>query len=300
MKFATLAVSILLLAAVGAHADDTSSGSSKQKSQKDIDEEITNARLRAETGSKSKWSFASNIIYSGGPLTNPFTTVRPQLNEGQAAADPTNLQGLLSIKYRATQHDNLNLGIGLQYTPSFTSNAGNVQASSVSAGTPYLVYSHVFAAGGVQHVLSAQFSKYTLSTDVADSKLFGELLLSDESMAKINNSRLSLGAYAFIAQEYYSLGADIPAGATQYQFGFQPVAEYELSDKISLRTVNRWLTYTVTTGHPNKAIFAQPTESLGVGFSLTRDFYLYPNFQWMWSQMNWNKTTLGIQAFINI
>jgi hypothetical protein len=115
MRFQLLILALAFLTPI-AHAQET------QKAQSgDIDDEITNARLRAVTGSKSPFSFWSQFIYYGAAISNPFSTQRPQLNS-QNNADPTTLVGQISGKYRFTEHDSVIAGIGVQYTPAYTDN----------------------------------------------------------------------------------------------------------------------------------------------------------------------------------
>ena len=49
----------------------------KNKVDGDIDQEVTNARMRAESGSKSKFSLSSVLRYTGGPVVRPFGEERP-------------------------------------------------------------------------------------------------------------------------------------------------------------------------------------------------------------------------------
>src|SRR5690606_25493408 len=45
----------------------------------DIDQEITNRKLRAETGSKSKYSISTDWTYNGGTIKDPGSDVRPNV-----------------------------------------------------------------------------------------------------------------------------------------------------------------------------------------------------------------------------
>ena len=52
--------------------------------QEDIDNEITNARMRAESGSKSKHSISASLGYNGGSLNDAFSKTRPAGRRGGA------------------------------------------------------------------------------------------------------------------------------------------------------------------------------------------------------------------------
>lgn len=274
-----------------------------EEAKKDIDDEITNARLRATTGSKKKWSFAGGFGYSGASIKNPTSTERPQLNDGQASADPVSASADLSIKYRMTENDALNFGFGMSYTPEYTKNkiTGEKAKANLGASNPYVSYTRAFKAADVQHVLSASLSKYTLPEDVDDKKLAYSTSVSHTMMAPIGNSKAELGLYTFIGGELYSeANPSSTDGRTAYQFGLNPIFEYAFSDTVSFRTVSRWLTWTVLDNDYERGYLAGITQSMGVGFAVSRDIYLYPNMQWKWSQVNADQTTVGFSANINL
>ncbi len=274
---------------------------------KDIDDEITNARLRATTGAKKKLSIASSFSYSGAAITNPLSTERPQLNDGLASADPAKANADISLKYRLTDNDHLNLGFGVDYTPEYTADkaTGRKQTSRTNASSPSLVYSRVFKAGGIQNVLSAGVSKYTAKEDL-DTNLNYQASVSHTMMAPIGSSKAEIGIYTYFAQEFYSKLDEGQAergnekNTTSHQVGIMPIFEYAFSDKVSFRTVSRWLTWTVMNSDKDRGFIAGQTQSMGIGYAVTRDVYLYPNMQWKWSSLNANQTTVGFSANINL
>jgi hypothetical protein len=272
------------------------------KAGKDIDDEITNARLRATTGSKKKLSIASSFSYAGAAITTPLSTERPQLNDGLAAADPARLNAEISLKYRLTENDHLNLGFGIDYTPEYVSNktTGAKQTARTNASSPSLSYSRVFKAGIAQNVLSAGVTKYTAKEDM-DNNLNYQVALSHTIMAPIGSSKAEIGLYSFFGQEFYSkLDDGQSAETTSHQIGIMPVFEYAISEKASFRTVSRWLTWTVMNNDKERGTLAGQTQSMGIGYAVTRDVYLYPNMQWKWSRLTADQTTVGFSANINL
>ena len=123
--------------------------------RKDIDEEITNKKLRASTGSKSLISLKSSFNYNGGSINAPLSQERPQLSPGTTNPEPTKLSGTISAKYRVSDHDSLSLGIGVGWlTPTYQGQKGQVE-------NPVLDYSRAFKVGIVQNVIEASIVKYT-------------------------------------------------------------------------------------------------------------------------------------------
>src|ERR1035437_5740298 len=72
----------------------------KNKVAGDIDEEISNAKLRAESGSKSKYSLSTTIQYTGGAISSPFAAERPNLSGLPGMQTLSSLSGRLNGRYR--------------------------------------------------------------------------------------------------------------------------------------------------------------------------------------------------------
>ena len=157
-------------------------------------------------------------------------------------------------------------------------------------------YGRVFKAGGIQNVLDASVSKYTAQEDL-NEKLNGELNLSHTMMGSVLNPKLEIGLSTYFSQEIYSQS---PSTIQMYQVALNPILEYAFTDKLSFRTVYRWLTYTSLTDEKNTYKLGKQTESMGLGYAVTRDVYIYPNMQWSWSAISADKTTVGVAANINL
>ena len=79
----------------------------------DIDDEITDARLRAQLGSKSVWSFKSSLAYSGGSIQDPLNSVRPNYRASATIESMTSLSGDVGVNYRAGERNNISFGTGV-------------------------------------------------------------------------------------------------------------------------------------------------------------------------------------------
>jgi len=267
--------------------------------KKDIDDEITNAKLRAATGSKKLISVSSSLAYAGASILNPTSTERPQLNSGSNAADPTNLSGNIALKYRATDHDNISLGFGVQYTPAFVKNrqTGEKASASTTASSPYLDYSRVFRAADIQNVVSATISKYTLKEDIEDAKLNYSVGLSHSFMVGVGDSKFEVGMASGLGQDIYS---EYMAGSYEYNLSFSPILEYAFTDKASFRTVYRAVNMSTKVDDNARWKTADTSQSMGFGYAITRDVYVYPNMQWKWNRVASDATTVGFSTNINL
>lgn len=285
------------------------SGTSKMKAgeatqsadRKDIDDEITNARMRATTGSKSKWSVATSFGYTGSTIEKPFEEHRPRLMQGTSTVN-TSIDGAVSVKYRLNDHNNLNAGIGVTYvTPGYSDQKWNVD-------TPFVAWSHVGKLGNLQSVVSAQFSYY--STDEyrgQGNNLDYNVDLSHTILGSVGVTGLEVGIAYGINNDFYTDGpfaGDVKGGSTRrtdYTLAAYPFMEYAFNDMFSFRTVYRGLSFIhFRDEDAGQFRHVDPTQSVGVGMALTRDIYLYPNVQWVWGDIRADKTNVALSTNINL
>jgi len=297
MRRVLFALAILSQSLFAQAADGIESGSSSKiempseikSKRKDIDIEITNSRLRAQTGSKSLYSVQTSFTYNGGSIQDPIGSTRPQLSPGTVENDPTKLMGRIAAKYRATDHDNISLGFGVGWlTPGYNGQKGQSE-------NPYVGYNRVFKSGDIQNIFEIYVQKYTAQSSVANMLNY-ESTLAHLVLVPIGKSKFNVGATFLWSHEYYSNNT----GAIQDKIAAYPFAEYGINRTFSIRTNNRSLTYFNTAKSPSAYQNDEPSQSLGIGVSLARDIYLYPNVQWVWADIRAEKTNLAVSANINL
>lgn len=271
----------------------------KPADQKDIDQEITNAKLRAESGSKSKHSLSLEANYSGGTVENPVAYRRPDIVGGAATEPLSSLVGEFSYRYRLTSGQSLNAGVGLRWnTPGYDLEAQNRDSGTVKteASNPFLGYKAAFKAAGLQNVYAAQFNKYTSSQLVKRGKYNWNFDTSHTVLYEVGTSGLQLGLNAGASYyEYY----ERLAGQTEIEIGLYPFAEYVINDKVNIRTVYRGNTYGSTREANMTFQPVEITQSLGVGIAATRDLFFYPNIQWDWRDTRAEKTNVALYSAMN-
>jgi hypothetical protein len=288
----------------------------KNKVSGDIDEEITNAKLRAESGSKSKWSGSIAASYSGGSLEEPFSKNRPNPTNDPIPPRVT-LGGDMNVRYRMDKNQSLTAGVGFSLErPLHEAERGDVTNPNVS-------YNYVGKLGTVQSVASAGVT-VTTDSDQIEAGSLGTVSAGETLMYDVGSTKLSLGLAGEAYYTQYTKDKDkmvhippddpAPAGAYQEDYGFAayPLMEYAISDKVQLRTVFRPWIFNHRAFQEGSTFTRRPwTQSFGVGFAVTRDIYLYPNFQWnveRWRRNGYDFTdkdvrsvsTVGLSATINV
>jgi len=275
---------------------DSSTVIPKDAEKKDIDDEITNARMRASTGAKSKFSFRSALSYSGGSIEKPFDRIRPAYRSARNSLTDTRLGGSIAMKYRATDRDNLNLGTGVSIRTPFHNSISNT-GERTSVNDPYISYERVYKVGPFQMVTDAGVS-YTTDR---------------ESIEALNDrGGWSMGQTAIYSTSYgWDVGAAVSVGGTVYGdndmdqraalgFGVYPFAEYAFSEKVQFRTVFGYFNYSSARETPGQLDYENPYQSVGIGFVITRDIYLYPNIQFLPNNIRSDRTNVALSTTINL
>ena len=307
------------------YADDNSSADStkskvkvedvngrKNKVDGDIDEEITNAKLRAESGSKSKFSLSVTANYTGGSITNAFGSERPNIKGTPEQETRTSLGGGFEGRYRWTKNDSLTLGTTYQVMTPFQGNV-NSKSSQYNLFDPTVAYNRVGKVGAFQTVatvayaygtseasqsvdLTHQFGgSYNLMYAFKNGWSLGVMVGADYNTYTSRPGQNAKGAKGMAGQ----YGGD---SRVDWDLGIFPQAEYQFNDRISARTVFGYFNWEHLYGDTNTSRLLQQFvyQSLGVGISVTRDVFLYPNVQFLPGNLHSQYTNVALNATVNV
>lgn len=285
--------------ATSAHAQTTPVAESPGSVSAPInpDDLITNNNLRALSGSTSKWSFASQWNYMGGTIKEPFDESRPNIAASSATTDKTDIDATLNVKYNLNSKDSIFAGFGVRWVAPFTAGGpSHYSGSTYDAVNPTITGQHIYKYAGIQAVAQLMVMQYTQADSVA-SGYAQQFQFDQENIYEFGSSGLSLGASTGVYANRFFNGDDL-----EHQSAFSawvlPYLEYQLNDKINLRTVcNLWqYEYYRTENWKHDTV----TESVGVGFSITRNFFVYPNVQFVPSDIRADRTNVGLTSTINL
>lgn len=280
-----------------------------QKTDKtdEADQLITNRQLRASTGSLSKWSMNSFWQYQAGSVSDPFNVSRPNITAAGDIAALHNFSGEIGARYRISAKDSLSASIGLNMAAPFhgsidDSNAAlkkefDQNAGKLTAKDPSLTYRHLERfLGNLQSVTTLSF--YVYSTEfMRNSGFRNSYGVSQNFMYEFGKSGLSAGGA--VMGTAYAFGGDADTSKRPgFVLGFYPAIEYVINDKLNLRTVSGvWVNEFRRNGSEFRRIVYQ---SVGLGISITRDIFLYPNIQFLPGDLRAEKTNLGLNANVNL
>jgi len=283
----------------------------------DPDNVLTNAKLRAETGSKSRWSVASSLAFNGGSVSRPFADYRPNIADVNGQSPVSDIEGGINVKYGINQMDSLLLGETVRMvTPlsGTTSRPDGYRGQKMDNYNPSLNYQHIYKAGPFQSYYQVGPTIYT-QTDYTSIGYLGNFGIYNVNAYDIGQTRFTAGVEStagynwFRTPRPYTIDGvnysadDIRAMSSDYVLGAYPYLEYRINDTFNLRTVGLWFQIehtlaqspSMNTWHVDKAL-----QSVGVGISITRDIFLYPNVQFVPDQLRGKQTNVALSSNINL
>lgn len=303
---------MLLLAGNALAEEQKSSTKIKKNAPAKVDKSdqlITNKRYRARTGSLSDFSLATTIIYRGGSMEEPLGANRPNLAGRADAASVARLNANLSGTYRLDALNRINAGIGMQTLAPFQSSIDTESPAAqrefdnnqgdIDVFDPFISYRHMNRFFGVQTIATGGLTQYTAG-NMRDNGYQNRVFLELDTMYDIGSTGLTVGA-RFGYEKFFFDNNDEELLSRQLDqvARLEPQVEYEINDKVNLRTVFR--TFAYQNNNADSTMKRRPlTQDVGVGISVSRNVFLFPNFQFSYDNPSIENTNVGFVANINM
>lgn len=298
MKTLFLMIAVLCSVSVFAQTED--------KTDK-ADEVITNRMLRAASGSLSRWSGSVNANYSGGSVQKPFAAQRPNITSGADALTLQYMSANAGIRYRINDLNSITAATGIFWNTPFNRTIKtqdkelkkefNRTKGDITVNDPNLIYTNLASLWGFQ--VQTQFSP-TLITNAQQTNQGYRASWDIQTtwMREIGKSDLTLGvSFEWTGYAFSKRNRDLATNVWQVY----PIAEYVINDWLNLRTVFGWQVYQQTRRDDTWTFEKRKVyQSLGTGISVTRDIFLYPNIQFIPSDIRSDRTNIGLSAYINL
>lgn len=291
--------------------EDAKDQKNKVSGEEDMDEVITNRKMRAEAGSKSKHSLNTSISYSGGTIEKPLAEERPNLTAGTGVTAFASLGGSMAYKYSLTAKDAFRLGTGVRWItplqgtelPTNKRTGKKFNGAKVDAENPYITYQRVHKLGPVQGVFVTGPTLYT-NENLRRLGFHSYWSFQQNMNYEIAKSGFSVGLLLGGSISNYDKNDQVLQNEYQsdYYVGAYPYLEYVINDTFNLRTISGVWVYEHMRGEKqfwkfNKNIIYQ---SVGLGISVTRDIFLYPNIQFLPENIRADQTNVALSTNINV
>jgi len=276
----------------------------RQAPGQEVDELITNRKMRAETGSKSRYSISMGLGYSGGTLEKPLDENRPNISRGTGSTDFAALNGSVSGKYAIRSTHAILAGTGLRWVTPFNSSKtpAGYQGDKVDVSNPYATYQYLYNWLGIQAAVQANLTYFTASNLVRDGYVttFG---LSQNSAYQIPTTPVTIGAHAYVGYGYFDdNSAQARLNQSDYSVGFSPFLEYQITDRVNMRTGSNLFIYQHKRSEPAANTYKRQkvTQNLGLGISITRNIFLSPGLDFVIGDIRSDRTVVSLGANINL
>ncbi|MBC7421234.1 MAG: hypothetical protein H7328_10945 [Bdellovibrio sp.] len=256
--------------------------------------EITDTKLKAESGSLSTYSLSLNLTYYG-PTVGDLSAKDQPNPDGSPGAFETSLGGALGGRYRFSPRSTITAGSGLKAIHPFHG------MEKFETNNPYINYNLSDRIGDVQMRNSIGFSSITYSgyTKIGEIASLGY----DNSMVyNLGFTPLAIGLDTSIAYYFYNRGYQSSDGkASRYTISAYPNAKYNLTDKLNINTSIGFSSFNLRKLDDQSVLGNRSiTQRLGVGYAYTRDVYLSPYLNFYPDNLSPDGTTINFSAILSV
>lgn len=256
--------------------------------------EITDAKIKADAGSLSKYSLKFNLSYYGPTFGDLGAKDQPN-PDGSIGTYETSIGGSLGGRYRIDKRTTISVGSGIKLIHPFHG------MDRTDLNNPYISYDMTNKFSGIQMRNSIGASYIT----IPNYKNVGEYagLNYDASFSyDLGMSRFAIGLDTSIG--YYLYNRDYikkDGKANRSSVSFYPTLKYNFSDKLNVNTSTN-ISFWNPRSRSNETVLLNKTVSqrLGVGYAYTRDIYVAPYINFYPDRFSDDATTLNISTSFSL
>lgn len=255
---------------------------------------ITDAKLKADSGSLSRYSFKFNLTYSG-PNLGDFSAKDQPNPDGTVGSFQTALGGTMGVRYRLNSQSSVGLSSGVKMIHPFHG------MDRFDVNNPALTYDYATRVRGLQMRNSPGFILRTVPEFTRIGQ-FGYLLDTHSIVYEIGLSGFSIGADMAFGYFLYNRAYERKDGkAALYSLEINPVVKYRVSDKLGVVTSTNLAWWSPRAGSDRLALNRKSlTQKLGLGYSVSRDVYLNPYLTFTPQKIALSTATLNVSAIFSI
>ncbi len=232
--------------------------------------EITDVKLKAESGAASRYSLKTNLLYMGPPVNDLSAPDQPN-PDGSVGTYQTVIIGNIGGRYRMNSQSAISLSGGLKMVHPFHG------MDRQDVNNPSLTFDYTSKVRGIQMRQAAGVMIRTVPEYLAVGQK--GLFLDNQSMVyDIPESGFSLGLELVLSYYFYDRSYRAADGkAPQSNVDVCPGVKYNITDKLNVSTatlLSWWNPRSTSDGTVllNKSL----QQKIGLAYGVSSDFYVSP------------------------
>lgn len=258
------------------------------------DKNITDAKIKADAGSLSRYSLKFSLTYFGPPVGDVTNKKQPN-PDGSIGSFDTALQGAVSGRFRLNKQSAISLGTGIgARTPFHGTERFDVK-------NPFVGIDRTGRLGDFQVRNQISFEGATVP-EYREVGQWGCLDYKGSVVYNFGTTPFAAGVDTSINYFLYERDYETrDRSAGRYTVAFYPEVKYNFSDKMNLYT-----SVAVKFLNPRAResefdmLNRTLTQRLGLGYAFSRDIYFAPNLNWYPENANLDSTTLNFATIFSI
>lgn len=256
--------------------------------------EITDSKLKADSGSLSRYSLKVSLSYFGPPVGDLSNKYQPN-PDGSIGVYSTSLGGSISGRYRLDKRSAISVGTGVSALTPFH----GVERTDVK--TPFISYDRSTRVGEVQMRNSLGGSVTTIP-NYRDVGQVGTLSLDNSLVYNIGDSGFATGVdvdFSYFLYERDYRPSD--RKSSTYHLGVFPQLKYNFSDKVNVYT-SVAMSFWNPRATDDASVMLNKTLSgrLGMGMAFTRSIYFAPYLNFYPDNLRADTTTVSFSTVFSI
>lgn len=256
--------------------------------------EITDAKLKADAGSLSRYSLKFNITHTG-PTLGDFSAKDQPNPDGTIGSYQTAFGGAMGARYRINSKSTVGISTGVKLVHPFHG------VERMDLNNPLLSFDYTTRVDGVQLKNSPGFVLRT-APDFTKVGQYGMLFDNHSLVYDLGASGFSVGADMAVGIFLYEREYQIKDGkAAHYSFEANPNLKYNFSNKFSVITSSNISLWNPRSRSDQYALLNKSVnQKLGLGYSFRRDIYLNPFLTFYPQHLTWSGVTLNLTTIFSI
>lgn len=256
--------------------------------------EITDAKLKADAGSLSRFSLKFNLTYTGPTMGDLSAPDQPN-PDGSVGSFQTALGGSMGLRYRLNSKSSVGVSTGIKAIHPFHG------AERTDMSNPALTYDYSMRVWDMQ-MKNAPGLVYRTIPEFKRIGQYGMIYDNHSIVYDLGPNGFSVGVdmaagYFLYDKEYETKDGKAP----RYTLEFNPNVKYNFSDKLSFVTSSNLAFWNPRARTDNFALLNKSiNQKVGMGWAAARDVYINPYFTFYPAYMTWESVTMNVSTIFSV